>query len=285
MRPEASIVFLSPAGSTRHVATVIERELNRLGTAVATLDLKNLKAWHDFRLRINAAAGNACVFVGSPVYRGMAVPPVMAFIDSLSPEKETFAAPFVTWGGASSGIALWQMGAALQRRGFKLAAAASVQGFHSLMYSAKDPLGRGRPNARDDQIIRQMTAGIHYELENRAICAINPETLDYQIEAVSSKNKNNLNQPWKITPRIIEQAVCTRCGLCAEQCPTGAIALSPYPQFGADCIDCLNCFRLCPENAIVVQQDLARRVEQIKKRATVRNEMPQTRTFMGRSGL
>jgi len=44
---------------------------------------------------------------------------------------------------------------------------------------------------------------------------------------------------------------CARCGLCAEQCPAGIIALKPHPVIDeSNCIACYNCQRVCPAGAI-----------------------------------
>ena len=280
MKPEALIVFISPAGVTRRVATVIERELKQLGADVIALDLKNLKKWPDVQGLINSAEKNSCLFIGSPVYRGQAVPPVMSFISGLKPVRQKYAVSFATWGGSSSGSALWQMGTALKEKGFAMAGAIKVMGFHSMMFHEKDPLGAGRPDADDDEIIKKMVFKVYNDLGNGCVSPLSLETLDYQPEAVSSRNKSAMTQPWKITPRRIAEERCTQCGICEEECPAGAVSLSPYPRFAESCFDCLNCVRLCPEKAIELLDDMSVRVAQIKLRAQTRNETPQTQAFI-----
>jgi ferredoxin/flavodoxin len=280
MKPKVFIVFISPAGSTRHTATVIEQELKQMGAEVIFLDLKNLKKWPEFQGLITSAAENSCLFAGSPIYRGQAVPPVMSFIVGLGQIHQKYAVPFATWGGSSSGSALWQMGAALKEKGFSIAGAVKVLGFHSLMFDEKDPLGKGRPNAKDNEIIKKMAAKIYTGLKDRRISTLSLKALDYQPEDVSSKNKSAMTRPWKITPRVISEKKCTQCGICQEECPAVAISMAPYPRFGESCFDCLNCIRLCPEKAIELTEDLSGRVEQIKVRAKTRNEMPHTQAFV-----
>jgi len=58
------IVFSSPAGSTRHIAAVIEKELKRLRADVESLDLKNQKELSTFQNLISSAEKNACLFIG-----------------------------------------------------------------------------------------------------------------------------------------------------------------------------------------------------------------------------
>ena len=250
-----------------------------MGVDVQMLDLKDRQVQSIFHQRITSAEKKSCLFVGSPVYRGVAVPPVISFIKTLGQNNRHHAVPFATWGGSSSGIALWQMGKALQDKGFALAGAAKVFGFHSMMFNEKDPLGQGRPNIEDDKITADMVVRIYQGLINDTISHLPLEALDYQTEAMASKKKNALNQPWKITPRIIHEAKCTQCGICRDECPSSAIAMTPYPQFGSSCIDCLNCQRFCPEKAIELTEDMSKRIEQIKIRSKTRNERPYTRMF------
>lgn len=51
--------------------------------------------------------------------------------------------------------------------------------------------------------------------------------------------------------RVVDTEACTRCATCYKECPTGAIV--PKKEFASsagECIDCLHCVDVCPENAI-----------------------------------
>jgi uncharacterized Fe-S center protein len=55
-------------------------------------------------------------------------------------------------------------------------------------------------------------------------------------------------------PRLIK-GKCTRCGLCAEVCPTGAAVLPPEAEPTYDlkiCIGCSQCIALCPQMALKI---------------------------------
>jgi len=43
---------------------------------------------------------------------------------------------------------------------------------------------------------------------------------------------------------------CTRCGLCVQKCPMGAISPDPRKTDFSECIVCLRCAHICPERAI-----------------------------------
>lgn len=43
---------------------------------------------------------------------------------------------------------------------------------------------------------------------------------------------------------------CTECGTCVRKCPTGAIGEKPSETAHSECIVCLKCIEVCPENSI-----------------------------------
>jgi uncharacterized Fe-S center protein len=57
---------------------------------------------------------------------------------------------------------------------------------------------------------------------------------------------------------VLKPGKCTRCGLCAEICPTGAACLSPEADPAYDlsrCIGCSQCIALCPQAALRIFWD------------------------------
>jgi len=49
---------------------------------------------------------------------------------------------------------------------------------------------------------------------------------------------------------VVDEAACTRCGLCAELCPAGNISLAPYPVSAGRCQECMRCLTFCPTRAL-----------------------------------
>ena len=112
------IAYFSPAGSTRHVAGIIKKKFQALGTDAWMLDLGECRdGAKEISQRIEESKGNSCLFIGSPVYVSHAVPRVMECIAGLTENTGAFAVPFVTWGGACSGISLFEMGKELLNKG------------------------------------------------------------------------------------------------------------------------------------------------------------------------
>lgn len=54
----------------------------------------------------------------------------------------------------------------------------------------------------------------------------------------------------KMGKKKVDLQACTKCGVCAKNCPQRAIALDPYPNFNSQCIACWRCINTCPQDCI-----------------------------------
>ena len=274
------ITYCSPAGSTRQVAEVIHNSFIQRNADVVTLDLAKENERSSALDLIKTSKQKMCLFIGSPVYRDMAIPPVMNFIEELPLSEGNYAVPFVTWGQACSGVALWQMGGALRKKGFQIAGAAKVVALHSMMWLAEDPAGKGHPDESDRAVIEEMAATLGARFESGDIPVLALDALDYQPPDRADEMKNKIKAPWFIIPKKVNNEACTQCGICEEECPVDALLLDPYPEFDQKCIDCFNCIRLCPEEAIASSVSMEDIANHIRQRVENINEVPLTQVFV-----
>jgi ferredoxin len=279
MRIRGFIAYCSPAGTTRRVARQIEQTLSGLGAEVNILDLGLSGRRGAFMEMVASMDQGDCLFVGAPVYRDVAPPPVMDFIEALPEVREGAAVPFVTWGAVTTGVALWQMGRSLQKKGFALAGAAAVVAEHCMMWQSETASGAGRPDAEDLQKVDGFTREIFDRLGSRGLTSIELAALDYQPAPHAEEMKQKIEQAWMIVPKTVDEEKCTECGICEEQCPVDAVRLSPKPVFGDACFDCFNCVRLCPEEAIdtpLTAEKIEAHIAQLKEKY---REEPVTKVF------
>ena len=276
---QSFIVYISPAGTTEAVARTIETRLTALGESCTACNLgKKPSSPADIR---SALAGNTetLLFVGSPVYSSHAVPTIISFIDQLPAVKNSWSVPFVTWGGATSGVALHEMGERLLSRGVALAGAAKVMAVHSLMWQLPDPVGAGRPNDDDLNQVVLLVSDVIKNVDAGSTPQLSIDRLNYQpAEHVPEMLQLSVAKAKTILPpRQVDPERCNLCGYCRDNCPVSAIELNPLPVFLPACFICFNCVRLCPENAISV--DLEPVYERIRSRATHYAESPATEVF------
>jgi ferredoxin len=289
------LVYCSPAGSTRRIAERIEDSLqqaagnalavavhNRLHAgdgAVDTFDLGDARQRSLAREAVRQAAGRACLWVGSPVYVEHAVPPVEQFLAALPPGKGGYAVAFVTWGAVTSGIALYEMGHTLTDKGYVLLGAAKVVALHSSMWKARQALGQGHPDGADEAAVAALVDAVASKFDGAAPAPLPLRALDYQPAGIKHEAQNSSIAMLKqVFPKLLaDEQKCSRCGLCAENCPAQAITLEPYPIFGQTCFLCLRCVRECPEEAMPL--DTAAIEAHIRSLADRIRETPLTQIF------
>jgi ferredoxin len=274
------IVYISPAGTTRHVANVIRDALSAHGRQPEVFDLGDRNRITEINDLQTAVAQDACLFVGSPVYACHAVPAVMNFITTLHIGSGCRSVPFVTWGAVTSGLALSEMALLLAAKGYPVAGAAKIVAEHSLLWSAHSPLGRGRPDADDDSSIRAMVHKIVAAADAGTAKFLPAAALNYQPEFLQKTMAGlSLAAVKKVLPQIsVAGELCTRCGGCVTACPAGAIRLAPLPEFRSSCIACYNCLRACPEHAL--QADFCQMEAGLNKRAEDFGEQKETVVYL-----
>ena len=275
------VVYFSPAGSTRHVAEVIEKQFQMLGAEVFSFDLAECNS--DIAAKISrqmeTSEGRSCLFIGSPVYASHAVQPVMECIAGLKENPDVFAIPFVTWGGACSGISLYEMGKELISKKFTLLGAAKILAVHSLMWQLEDPLGKGHPDVDDDCMVEELVAHVNQKINENKPEGIKLTDLAYQtIENHKEMEKTSLQIVKAHLPkRTIDTRMCNQCEVCSEVCPLDAVAFTPYPEFDEECVFCFSCMKKCPEQAITA--DMSAIWQRIRDRAAFFSEHPGSKIF------
>jgi ferredoxin len=274
------IVYASPAGTTRHVAQIVGTQLEKLGYEPEVFDLGKKDDDLQLRSELKSGMNDCCLWIGSPVYAGHALPSIMQFIAELPLGKGNSAVPFVTWGAVTSGLALAEMGTILSEKSYTVLGGAKVGAVHSMMWQSDDPLGGGHPDADDDHMMEKLVQDVCTKLTAGPLTSLPLKTLNYQPEQVQKMmQKVNMEVAKKMLPPLkLDDAACTKCGICEKECPTFAITLAPYPRFGDACILCYNCVRLCEEGAI--KSDLSQVEGMLKGKAAQNPERPLSQAFV-----
>jgi ferredoxin len=172
------------------------------------------------------------------------------------------------------------MGKELKNKGFTLLGAAKILAVHSLMWPLENPLGHGHPDSNDDRMVKELVNRIHDKLYSDSPKGIELSVLAYQTQENHKEMEKVSLQAAKadMPRRDIDTELCNQCQICAEVCPMDAVTLTPFPEFGHDCVFCFSCVKQCPERAITV--DFSEIWQRIKDRAVFFSEHPHSQIFL-----
>lgn len=219
------IVF-SPTGGTQRVADIIT---SKLGTPAGIIDLA------DPALDFSAVAlkGSDVALIAAPSYGGRV--PALAG-DRLRAIRGGGARCIIVcvYGNRAYEDTLIELSDLAEQSGFRVIAAVSTVAEHSIMHQ----YAAGRPDRQDQEELEGIAANILNKINAGDVSA----------------PKVPGNRPYKkaggvgLTPKANRD--CTGCGLCAEQCPAGAISKENVKTAdGKKCISCMRCVTRCPQSA------------------------------------
>ena len=202
--------------------------------------------------------------LGFPVYYGR-VPLMQEEILPRLKGGARYALPVVVYGNRAYEDSLCELADLCRQKGYDLAAAAAFIAEHS--YSAE--LGAKRPDEVDEELARRFGAAVMTSLTAG-------KTLDRAMLPGNVPYKTYGPKP----PLVPEtNAACTACGLCVEQCPTGAISGEDFKTIAAQrCILCAACIKKCPYKAKFI--GFAPMRERIQAMTAANREPKQVQLFL-----
>jgi ferredoxin len=230
------LVYFSPTGTTKAVVQGIANGINPKTTEL--IDITS----PDARKQPLLTFENDLLIIGVPVYMGR-VPALLSEWLHAIKASNTPAVCVVVYGNRVYDNALLELKDILTKCGCNPIAGAAYIGEHSFS-SSELPTAEGRPDASDLN---------HAELFGRKI--------NEKLQSVSSVDHiSDLNLPgnypyegitklWDVDFIAVSDE-CMQCGICAEECPVGAIDSENSNMIDKEkCITCCACIKNCPQNA------------------------------------
>ena len=238
-------IIFSPTGGTEKVAHIISRQWSE---STIKIDLSDSKT--DFS---GCAIGKEDrVLIAMPSFGGRAPATAIERLKKIAGNGAKCTLVCV-YGNRAYEDTLVEMEDAAKESGFQVVAAVAAVAEHSIMsqYAA------GRPDASDKKQLEQFA-----------------ERIAGKTEAVVSIPGN---RPYKkaggagLVPKVGKS--CTKCGLCAANCPVQAIDPASFTADAKKCISCMRCVKQCPEKARNVNGAMVSIAAMaIKKACSVRKE-------------
>ena len=230
------LICFSPTGTSRTVIQSIARGINH-----STVELIDITTPHARKEPLETSE-NGLLIVAVPVYMGRVPALLMEWLQAIR-AHDTPAVSVVVYGNRVYDDALLELNDILAQRGCKPIAGAAFIGEHSFS-SAETPTARDRPDAGDlhhaEAFGRKIREKLNAVPSVDRICDVAiPGCRPYRGDA----------KLW-IVDFIAVSDACTRCGTCAEGCPTGAIDPEDGNLTDAEtCITCCACIKRCPTHA------------------------------------
>jgi len=235
------LVCFSPTGTTKKVAQSIAKGLDI--EQVSLYDITKPKT----RETITETKEEELLIVTVPVYMGRVPAIINKYLSNIKAHK-TPVVCVVVYGNRTYGNALLELNDILSGAGCIPIAYGAFIGEHS--FSSRElPIAEFRPDSNDLQFAENFGERIKEKLHSiqsvEEMCKIKiPGNYPY----------GGVTELWSVDFIAISDK-CTKKGICAEVCPTGAINIENTNIIDKEkCISCCACIKNCPENARTIKE-------------------------------
>lgn len=241
------IFCFSPTGTTLKIAEGIASGMN------SVCEIHNLTYAPETDILVS---DDCFAIIAAPVYGGKMAPAAKERMAAIK-GSGTPCAVVAVYGNRSFENAIADMADFAGAAGFRTIAAGAFIGEHSYSTPAT-PIAVGRPDKEDISDAHRFGCLIASKISildfsEPDIMSLRPlpdpeSALNNFRTFVAGYQQEQMKNPKKLTP-VTDTTRCNRCGVCADACPTSAIA-GDYTTVDPDtCIKCCACVKACPEGA------------------------------------
>ncbi len=263
-RPRVAIVTFSPAGSTRKVGAMLAASLESRGCASQLVDVTRDPAYFAAPDRTavldHLVGAHDVLCVGGPVYAHHMQFNVLDLVRRLprvGGRWGRLAVPFVTYGGLTSGRALYDTARALRRTSRRVVLAMKVNSFHSVTREFATRINEGMPGEEARPLVDELAArisGLRLDSEPTDVTrSLNYQDARNRLKDMLLFHERGIAALAMPTVTFVPDK-CSACGLCVHACPVQRLEMQggcPARRSGGGaCIHCSECVFACRRGAV-----------------------------------
>ena len=219
-------IYFSPTGGTKKVADILTREFAKDIVSVNLTDRKTTP-------RSFVLSQDDIAVIAVPSYGGRVPVTATERLGAINGNGAN-AVLVCVYGNRAFEDTLVELQDTAKQAGFKVIAAVAAVAEHSIARQ----FAAGRPDAEDSQKLCEFAKQIGKKLSAK----------DASEPAIPGDRPYKKSGGSGMVPKPAKE--CVKCGVCAKECPVGAIAPDdPKKVDEQACISCMRCIAVCPHSA------------------------------------
>lgn len=232
----AEIIYFSATGATQKIVEAFSQGLSCIVRFVDITQPKNRKT-------VLPMTGDLTV-IAVPIY-GECIPKFLyRYLRQIEGRNKPLVAISV-YGNMGFGISLEQFARYANENRFRLIGAGTFIGEHT--YTCKElPVALGRPDETDLELAREFGRLVREKFDKGELDTVGvPKSKlpEFIMKFPDTGTRFLIKKP------EADEAKCSRCGVCAIKCPTGAIDLKTLKINEQNCLRCYACVKGCQQKA------------------------------------